>query len=150
MFFQQYEKFLSFIVPDDAVPKARAQVTRFGTYTPKKTRDYEARVACLAQISMNMRPASILPISVNIIFTRSIPESWSSAKKGAALCGDFPPTGRPDLDNMMKSITDGMNHIVYTDDSQIVDMRISKRYGIKAQTDVEVWQMFKTWFPKRN
>lgn len=38
-------------------------------------------------------------------------------------------TSRPDLDNLWKPIADALNGIVYVDDSQIVDLHLTKCYS---------------------
>jgi hypothetical protein len=43
-----------------------------------------------------------------------------------------------DIDNVYKSITDAMNGIVYTDDSQIVEAHITKVYAETAGANVMV------------
>lgn len=35
---------------------------------------------------------------------------------------------RPDVDNLAKAVMDGLNQLAWKDDSQIVDLRITKRY----------------------
>jgi Holliday junction resolvase RusA-like endonuclease len=45
---------------------------------------------------------------------------------------------RPDLDNIVKAITDGMNGVVYEDDSQIVSLHATKVYGTDAMVEVMV------------
>jgi len=37
-------------------------------------------------------------------------------------------TKRPDLDNLTKAVKDGLKGVIYRDDSQVVYMRIAKRY----------------------
>ena len=44
------------------------------------------------------------------------------------MVGELLPILRPDLDNLAKSVLDGMSGIVFTDDSQITDLEINKRY----------------------
>ncbi|WP_332834903.1 RusA family crossover junction endodeoxyribonuclease [Clostridium perfringens] len=38
------------------------------------------------------------------------------------------PTKKPDVDNIAKIILDSLNGVAYKDDSQIVDIRIIKKY----------------------
>lgn len=115
------------------VPKARPRVTTVGgfarAYTPKTTADFEKRVAeeCRRQLRLN-RPLSG-PVEVTMRFVLPVPTSWPKWKQQAAIVNDIVPTGTPDLDNLEKSVKDGMNGVVYEDDGQIVRQSAEKRYG---------------------
>ena len=39
-----------------------------------------------------------------------------------------PHTSRPDLDNLVKSVSDGLNGVAFRDDSQITELRAIKQY----------------------
>jgi Holliday junction resolvase RusA-like endonuclease len=66
-----------------------------------------------------------------------IPTSWSQKKQRAVASGEITPTKRPDLDNIVKAIKDGANGVAWVDDSQVVDVSASKRYGT-PRVEVEV------------
>ena len=90
-----------FTVLGRPVPKHRPRVNRNGTvYTPQKCRVYEESVGWAAkQVFRNPYDG---PIELQIrIFI---------ASKGGKI---------GDLDNYIKSISDGLNHIAYRDDSQV-------------------------------
>ena len=46
-----------------------------------------------------------------------------------ALEGEIYPTTKPDKDNVIKAVYDGINGIVWKDDVQVVDGCQRKRYG---------------------
>ncbi|WP_163360796.1 RusA family crossover junction endodeoxyribonuclease, partial [Klebsiella aerogenes] len=50
-------------------------------------------------------------------------------RKTAALLGLLKPTSKPDIDNLLKAVADGMNGIVYADDAAIVSFSCSKVYA---------------------
>ena len=54
------------------------------------------------------------------------------------------PTGRPDLDNLIKALTDACNGIVWRDDAQIVRLMAEKRYSEQPGASISVipliWQ----------
>jgi len=120
---------VSFIVPGPPIPKGRAKVTKFGTYTPKRTRAYEHDVRLLARAAGGMAPAYEDAVHVDLIAYMPIPKSWPKWKQAAARAGTLRPISKPDLDNIEKAVTDACNSIIYADDSQIVECCKAKRYS---------------------
>ncbi len=50
--------------------------------------------------------------------------------------------GRPgDLDNIQKSIFDGLNGIVWYDDQQVVEVHAYRHKGTPQRTEIKVWQL---------
>lgn len=126
------------VVEGEVVPKGRARITRSGiAYTPKKTRDYENKLAFFAQQAMKDTPLFEGPLVVHVEVTIPITESWSKKKREKALAGEIRPISRPDLDNYIK-ILDGINGIVWKDDSQIVELTARKIYGEKPRLFVDI------------
>lgn len=109
--------------------KERLRITRDGHgYTPERTLTYEARLAHRAQDVMGDQPLLDGPLEVDIEIHMAIAESKPAKWKADALAGRIRPTKKPDADNFAK-ILDGLNLIVWTDDSQIVDLRVRKFYS---------------------
>lgn len=106
-------------------------------YTPKETVEYENLVRLAAHDAMRGTAPTSFPCRVKIIAYCSIPASWSKKKQAKALAGEVFPTGKPDLDNIEKSVLDGMNKIVFRDDSVVCDVSKAKRYSSIPR--VEVW-----------
>jgi Holliday junction resolvase RusA-like endonuclease len=67
--------------------------------------------------------------AVEMQITLAVPASWSKKKQAQALAGSLRPTTKPDADNVVKAIFDGMNGIVWRDDVQAVDLTMRKVYG---------------------
>lgn len=115
-------------LPGDPVAKGRPRFRNTGkfvqTYTPKKTRDYEAKIKRMVseQISEPFTGA----LELRAIFYMPIPQSWSKRKKAEAL-GSY-HTSKPDLDNLAK-VCDGFNEVLWLDDSQIAKTQFVKKYG---------------------
>lgn len=59
-------------------------------------------------------------------------------KPGNYFEGKTPGHGFGDWDNLAKTVSDGMNHIVYKDDAQIIDGRSIKRYADAAGIHIAV------------
>jgi Holliday junction resolvase RusA-like endonuclease len=51
------------------------------------------------------------------------------------------PCVRPDLDNYIKPILDGMNKVVYVDDGQICRININKKYADRNYIVVKIKEM---------
>ena len=65
----------------------------------------------------------------------------STPKYKAILCelGYIQPISVPDIDNYEKIIQDAFNKILYRDDSQIVDIGVSKRFSITPRIDFQIY-----------
>ena len=115
---------LTFEIPGDPVAKARPRAAmvagRARLYTPAKTEKYEARVALFAQQAMAGRPVMAGPVALSVTALFPIPPSWTKKRQAAARAGTEHHTKKPDLDNVLKAIKDGMNGIAWLDDSQVV------------------------------
>lgn len=105
---------------------------RFGAgrvYTPIETRNYETGIALIAKSEMRGRAMFDGPLHMDLRAVFAIPKSWSDKKRTQAILGEIRPTVKPDADNILKAIKDGLNGIAYRDDAQIVSVHASKVYG---------------------
>jgi Holliday junction resolvase RusA-like endonuclease len=78
------------------------------------------------------------PLTLSVEVTVPIPASWSKKKQAMALAGLIRPTGKPDASNRIKMLEDALNQVVWKDDSQLVDVRLVKRYGTTPGAVLEV------------
>lgn len=133
---------IMFSVPGIPVAKARPRATTINgaarLYTPRKTRDYEQQVAQVARGAMCKAPPIDRAVSVSLDIRLPVPASWSKTRRADALAGRTFVTSKPDLTNLVKSVEDGMNGIVYVDDAQIVRLMTQKRYAETPGVDVHV------------
>jgi len=108
--------------------KGRPRFTRFGShvYTPKETSEYEKQIK--KEYHKVTRRMFDEAISIKIIAFRSIPKNDS--KKLTRQKGDnlILPTTKPDVDNIIKVVLDGLNKIAYADDKQVVSCAVVKQY----------------------
>ena len=117
-------------VPGEPVAKGRPRFTRGGfAYTPAKTKKYEQKVRAAALRVMDGKLPLEGPIALRLMFNMEVPKSWSKKKRADAFFGKMLPISRPDIDNLVK-IIDGLNGVLFKDDSQITDLIASKRYGV--------------------
>lgn len=124
---------VSFVVPGEPVGKGRPRIGRVGNharmFTPAKTANYENLIALAAQAAMRGRDLITGPVLCELHITVGIPQSWSKKRKAMALQGEILPTTKPDKDNIIKAIYDGINGIVWKDDVQAVAGYQRKTYG---------------------
>lgn len=120
-----------FEIIGNIVGKGRPRFTRVGgfvrTYTPKKTHDYES----LIKESYKGKKYDG-PLKMEIIAHFIVPKSYTKKKKT-----ELPGTRymmKPDIDNIAKSVLDGLNGVAWSDDTQVVEMSIKKYY---AWDDIE-------------
>ena len=128
-----------FEVPGEPVPQGRP-IFSSKTKTardPDKSRSYKKLVRFYARRS---KPPDIFDsaLSLEIEIIKSVPQSWSEKRKQEAFAGKLLPTFKSDIDNYAKSIMDGMNGIIYTDDKIICELKVSKRYGPEAKAIVKI------------
>lgn len=133
---------VSFIVPGEAVGKGRPRVTTIHgharMFTPQKTANYESLIAVAAEQAMQGRELITGPVLVELKIAVGIAQSWSKKKTAQALAGQVMPTKKPDADNVLKAICDGINGIVFKDDVQVVNVSMSKRFAEKPGVSVRV------------
>lgn len=112
------------------VGKGRPRFGKGFTYTPKKTRDYEARLKAAAIDAMwlkDLEPFSdFCEVKINAQF--EVPKSWTKKKKELAAHHLIWPK-RPDIDNIIKIALDSLNGVVYFDDAQVYRVTALQKYG---------------------
>lgn len=133
---------IAFHLPGHPRGKGRARSFRVGNfvrhYTPAETRSYEGMIRLAAEKAMAGRPPIDRPVIVMMAAVFDIPKSFSKKRRAAALEGGEFPAKKPDLDNILKALTDAMNGVVVKDDCQIVSVRSSKVYGPAPLVSVTV------------
>ena len=120
-----------FYVDTTPIPKGRPRFRSMGkfvsTYTDTKTRSFEALIAEQAKDAMGDMEPLETPLTVFLHFTLPIPASASKKVKEALL--NAPHTKKPDIDNLCKSVLDGMAGIIFKNDGQIASLHATKKYG---------------------
>lgn len=119
-------------------PKQRPRIVQGRAYTPKETRNYELMIAEAWQWQCKEFAPKGEAIEVILDFYLQIPKSWSLKKRVAAEEGKIVPASRPDIDNLAKSILDGLNGIAYEDDSQIVSLILAKYYSNRPRIEIHI------------
>ena len=125
-------------VPGQPQGKGRARFGNGRTYTPSKTVAYEGLIAMAGEKAMQGRDLMEGPVYVTVTATFDIPKSRAKKIGAAMTSGIAWHVGKPDADNIMKAAGDGLNGIVWKDDSQIAYFKITKLYGEKPGLDILV------------
>lgn len=119
-------KEVALYIPGQPVPKLRHRVVRRGkklqAITPEKTRIYEATIAAVALAKGDWVMAGPLRVEMVAVFAR--PQRIKAE-------GRTPHDKRPDLDNVVKSIIDGLSR--HFDDGQVIELRAQKFYAARGE-----------------
>ncbi|AUS12406.1 RusA family crossover junction endodeoxyribonuclease [Bacillus subtilis] len=132
---------ISFTIYGEPVAQGRPRATTLNgmtrLYDPKKSRDFKQYVKLAAS---DYRPAKLLegPLELSVKVYKSTLKSFSKKKTAEAEQGLLRPSKKPDVDNYIKGIKDGLNKVIWHDDSQIVDLHVSKFYSRKPRIEIQV------------
>lgn len=103
---------------------------RFGgghAYTDKRTKSYEALIADEYRASGGKLHTE--PVIVRVAALFAIPKRASKKERELMLNDSIRPTKRPDIDNILKAVLDGLNGVAYNDDAQVVKVSGEKYYA---------------------
>lgn len=121
------------------IPKGRPRYANGHMYTPDTTRAYEQKIA------EEWRSRSLTtysgPVKVSIGFFMPIPKSWSKTDQEKAERWLIMPTARPDIDNLIKAVLDGLNGVAFADDRQVVQLSATKVYSHEPRITIEVEEL---------
>ena len=113
---------IEFIIRGDPVGKARHRKRKGGGYfTPSKTANYERLVGQTAQAEMVGQAPARGPLLVEITAFFKLPKRTPLKRRV-----EGPHVKKPDIDNVVKCIFDGMQNIVMDDDKQICSLSVAK------------------------
>ena len=122
---------IEFTVVGKIQPKQRPRFKRCGgfiqTYTPEPTLKYQRLVAESYLEKYGNLKELTGALTMDIVAYFSVPKSYSKKKK-AELYGKPNVQHNGDIDNVAKSILDGLNGVAYDDDTIIYDLHIRKYY----------------------
>jgi len=117
--------------------RARSVLRKNGTighHTPEKTRTYEGLICSLGLDAMKGKEPLDGPVKLIMTIVMPIPPSWPQWKAKMASSNLIMPTVKPDADNVLKAVKDGLNGVVWHDDCQVVRVDMAKVYqGITAR-----------------
>lgn len=138
---------VKFEVPGRPIGKGRPRFVRIGkyvrTYTPKDTIEYENKIkksylSNIGDIKLNG------PLCIDIKAYYEPPKSISNKRKNIMVNdNEILYTKKPDIDNIAKSVLDGLNSIAFDDDAQVVKMTVEKHYSNKSKVSITLEENYK-------
>ena len=140
-------KEVSFIIPGRPIGKARARVNRNGhCWTPDKTTDYERKIKMAYWTKYrNQMFAGDKALAIDIVLYYVRTKNMSKKKRMLAQKGILRPLVKPDIDNVIKAILDGLNGLAFEDDKQIVQVTSEKWYDGTDKNDGFAEVTIKGW-----
>jgi Holliday junction resolvase RusA-like endonuclease len=112
-------------------------------YTIKVSKEFMSHVSAYGKeyaVRMELGPHLVghKGVLLDVVSYVKVPAAWSKKKKLAALKGCFRPQTKPDGDNVLKCIGDGLNKIMYKDDANIVHIAFDKWYAQNYSVEIEI------------
>ena len=132
-------------IPGRPVPQPRHQISTIGgfarAYIPKDNpiHSFKESVRLVAKLAMVNNTIAEGPIRISCEFVIDRPKSHTKARRSKFRESH---SQKPDLDNLVKALTDAMTGIVWVDDSQVSSILASKRWtneGEEPGTLVEIY-----------
>lgn len=129
----------TFSIPGEPRGKGRPRFTKNGhAYTDKKTRDYEMLVAQCYQ-AQGGKDYGVRPVGISIAAYYHVPTSISKKKQVELLSRH--PAKKPDADNVLKIVMDGLNGIAFKDDCQVCKASVKKLWGMDGHVVVSIEEL---------
>ena len=116
-------------------PQQRPRLGNGGkVYTPNSTKVFEE----ICRLSYGNRYYFDKEyISIKIVFKFKVPKSYSKKKYSEAIEGKIRPSTN-DIDNLLKSVLDGLNGKAWKDDRYIYSIEAEKIFADKDCIEVEI------------
>jgi len=136
---------ISITIPGRPVPQPRHQISTIGgfarAYIPKDhpIHSFKESVKLVAKLAMANNRIADGPIRISCEFVIDRPKSHTKKRRSIHRESH---NQKPDLDNLVKALTDPMTGIVWVDDSQISGIVASKRWtneGEEPGTTIEIY-----------
>jgi Holliday junction resolvase RusA-like endonuclease len=120
---------ISFVVPGRPCGKQSMRFTKSGrSYQPADVLAYKDKISFYAQQASN---GGLMegPLEINVVARFMIPRSWSKKRQLAAQWH----SQKPDVDNLLKALLDGLKQVVIRDDAQVCRIELEKVWTRDAE-----------------
>lgn len=135
---------ISFTVYGEPVAQGRPRASTVNgqvrMYDPAKSKDFKKYVKLVAS---QHRPESLItgPVAMKVKIYKPSLKNFSKKKVLAAEKGDLRPLTKPDVDNYVKGVKDALKSVIWKDDSQVVDLHISKWYSETPRIEITITEL---------
>ena len=112
---------------------------------PDESRNYQELIRHTACDYMNRLKMAPLdgPVEARVVIYRKALATGSKAIREARKSGSVRPDTRPDIDNQLKAILDGLNGVAFGDDGQVCRVHLEKRFddgkGERVEITIRQW-----------
>lgn len=125
-----------FKIPGSPKGKGRPRFYQGHAVTPKETREYEREIAGEYISAGGKKFDGYVEIKITAFFP--IPKSTTKKDRQLIEQGILLPAKKPDIDNIIKVVLDGLNGVAYGDDSQVISVFGEKKYSDNPGVLVEI------------
>lgn len=124
-------------------PATRIVNGRATIYTPNDTKRYEAKVgeAFRSVAGDSFRYGDDVALSIEVTLYYPIPKSRPKKTQQLMRERSIPPICKPDVDNCLKAIMDGLQSCgAFKDDSRVVFASVTKLYADEPRVEVNIYE----------
>src|SRR5690606_32104823 len=135
---------IEFTVYGEPVAQGRPRATtingRVKMYDPKKSSEYKNYIRLVAS---QYAPTELLDglLQLDVKIYKPTLKSFSKKKKALSEQGILRKTTKPEHDKDVKAIKNALKNVIWKDDSQVVDLQVSKFYSEKPRIEVKIKQI---------
>ena len=124
-----------FVIPGKPYPLKRPRRASFGgMFDPKENVQAKKLVAQIAHLCIASPIEGPVCLSATFWFERPKSHYGKILKASAPV----QHTQRPDVDNLIKTVLDGLNGIAWKDDAQVIEVTGRKEWGNFPETQVKI------------
>lgn len=136
-----FENKLEFTIEGKVQPQQRPRFSRQGgfvkAYDPPESANYKKYVAKVAEnYKLDNLIDSAIKLTVDVFI--QIPKSYTKKKRLQIENGELLHIKKPDVDNLSKSIIDGITGVLWVDDNLIVELLIRKHYSDNPRAELKI------------
>lgn len=133
---------MKLVINEPPIPQSRPRFDSRNKRACEKAniKSYKQRVGYIARKEFKKPIKRDIPLEISMKFYMPIPQYLSKVKKNRLTLEKEVRyvTKKPDLDNLLKAILDGLNSIAYFDDGQVVKLHVEKVYSFEPRTEIEI------------
>lgn len=124
-------------IPGVPTPWARTAKYRGRSITPAGQINAQGNIAQLAALEWRGRELLGGPVALSCIFRFTVPKRLEKQQDERR----FWKTSRPDIDNLVKQVSDALNGIVWRDDAVVCSLSADKCFDTKPSTTIVIEEM---------